>query len=301
MTRQLIFFFSLLMVSCQSNSNAPTKDASLQEATAPVVSDTVPVDIDWKDSIIYHSDPNGVAEIQLSLGHSGAFRFVMDIFPEPMTEEAGSTIISKGKWTAKNNYFALVFEENPPSLDVTFDTSRVNSGFQILDSITLLLDVNTTQLNIWGITCTRQLPEDTIRSPLALTSAVQRYITPENDTVDYQYIDQNCAVLIFPTDEQIDHAKAQLGEEDFYIVADDNAFYMSNFIELMDQLNITTITCEKRQLKFFIQPQSLCMDLDQENIPEESYWNALLFQKDKAPIFVDLVAPDVDAIQLYFQ
>jgi hypothetical protein len=38
-------------------------------------------------------------------------------------------------------------------------------------------------------------------------------------------IDFDCAVLIYPTEEEIDKMKKAYGEDDFYVIADDNNWY----------------------------------------------------------------------------
>lgn len=135
----------------------------------------------------------------------------------------------------------------------------------------------------------------------ATTATILQYITHELDTHKMQQIGENCVVLIFPTDQQITAEKERIGEENFYIVADDNGYYMSNLIDVLDQMKIKTITCEKRILQFIGSSKTYTIDLDKENQPILPYWHAILFQKEKVPQFIELVEPSPEEIAQYFQ
>ncbi len=55
----------------------------------------------------------------------------------------------------------------------------------------------------------------------------------------------DCAILIYPTSEQIDEMKKNEGEEDFYIGADDSNWYQAMAIEKIDSVGIKTIDSKR--------------------------------------------------------
>jgi hypothetical protein len=55
------------------------------------------------------------------------------------------------------------------------------------------------------------------------------------DDTKFELVDFDCAILIYPTDEQIDEMKKEFGE-DFYTIADDNLWYLGQAIGIIDSM-----------------------------------------------------------------
>jgi hypothetical protein len=106
----------------------------------------------------------------------------------------------------------------------------------------------------------------------------QKTIVPP-DTI----ITTPCAIMIEPTSEQIDSLKGG-NEEDFYTIADDNAFYMSGVTKLLDSTKTTTIYREAIGKIIFKLPNDKTIDINLS----EFYWGALLFNGKTEPIKADI-------------
>lgn len=101
------------------------------------------------------------------------------------------------------------------------------------------------------------------------------------DTATAMVVDFDCAVLIYPTDAQVEAMQKEYGEEDFSTVADDAMFYQSMATEKLDSAGIKlVIITKKRYVKFQGASGEWTMDVRKKGFPE---WNLILFSKDKAP------------------
>jgi hypothetical protein len=127
---------------------------------------------------------------------------------------------------------------------------------------------------------------------------VKNYITVDPDESKTETIDFDCAVLIYPTDEQIEEMKRQMGEEDFYIVADDNNSYQGIAISLLDSLNIKMVTAKDRYLKLQGHNGSWTLDIRKENFLS---WNLIFFKRTKEPEVVSTVDLTIDHVKEYFK
>ena len=80
-----------------------------------------------------------------------------------------------------------------------------------------------------------ELIPDTSAVPVNGLYILENYLTNlAVDTSELEIVDYSCAVLVDPTEEQIRVMRAEYGEEDFYIVADDNSWYKGNATKLLD-------------------------------------------------------------------
>ncbi|MDO5971890.1 hypothetical protein Q4Q35_18975 [Flavivirga aquimarina] len=128
------------------------------------------------------------------------------------------------------------------------------------------------------------------------------FVLPDYDTTKTQIIKQNSALLISPTDKQINYLKQKNGEDTFYIVADDNNYYMSNIITLLDSFNIKRCNAKKRSLTFMglIEDYGMHLDSIQQN-SDSIYWSVILFNKKGNPIFLDMIDPDIEKLKYYMK
>jgi hypothetical protein len=127
---------------------------------------------------------------------------------------------------------------------------------------------------------------------------VQSYVTTKVEDSRTETIDFNCAIFIYPTDEQIEEMKKQMGEDDFYIVADDNNWYQGTAIGLIDSLNIKKVTAWERYLTLKGNSNSWTLDIRKENLPA---WNLIFFNRTKEPKVVSTIDLTIDQVKEYFE
>jgi len=128
---------------------------------------------------------------------------------------------------------------------------------------------------------------------------LESYLASEqSDTSKVQTIDFDCAVFIYPTDEQIEELKKTEGEDNFYVGADDSNFYQSQAIQLLDSVGIKTADPEKKQfLKFIGSQNNWTLDIRKKNLPA---WNLIFFKKDKAPQVTPTTMLTLEMVKTYF-
>jgi len=127
---------------------------------------------------------------------------------------------------------------------------------------------------------------------------VQNYLTTKADESRTETIDFDCAILIYPTDEQIEEMKRQMGEDDFYIVADDNNWYQGTAIRLIDSLNIKKFTASERYLILKGINKSWTLDIRKDNSVS---WNLIFFNRTKAPKVISTVDLNIEQVKEYFE
>ena len=118
---------------------------------------------------------------------------------------------------------------------------------------------------------------------------------PPEDTSLYITINEPCAVIFGPDSTYIAEAKERLGEEDFYIVADDNIWYQAQSIGLIDTLGIKKIYPDKRIINFKGEYEDYVMDLTNS----DEGWIILLFNKRGYPFMIDQVGTTLEQYKEY--
>jgi hypothetical protein len=112
------------------------------------------------------------------------------------------------------------------------------------------------------------------------------HIYPNNDTL---YIDSITAVFYIPDTTRIAQQKKLVGEEDFYIGADDYSYYMHMSHEFLDSMKMCIrYSDNKKYLKFISQSTTKVIKLD--TLPE--LWGIYFFDPAKHPIKVDMIEID---------
>ncbi len=124
------------------------------------------------------------------------------------------------------------------------------------------------------------------------------YLVDANpDTAVFQTINKDCAILVYPTEEQFEFMEKEYGE-DFYTIADDNAFYQVQAMEVLDSLGVMTIIVgQKRYLKLIDRRREWTLDIRQSGAPG---WNLILFSLGKRPKVVAAINIDSALIMEYF-
>lgn len=128
---------------------------------------------------------------------------------------------------------------------------------------------------------------------------LESYITKDevNDG-HFEVVDFDCAILIYPTHEQIDEMKKEEGEEDFYIGADDSNWYQAQAIQLMDSVGIKQITATGQFLRLNGKQQTWDLDIRKKNLPA---WNLIFFNTTKEPKIISTVDVTFVEIKKYFE
>lgn len=108
-------------------------------------------------------------------------------------------------------------------------------------------------------------------------------------------IDYSCAIFVSPTAEQIEQMKAEYGEEDYYVGAEDSNFYAFLASKLLDSLDVKTVKLESGSIKLISKGKGASWTLDTSK--KDGYgWNLILFNTSGTPMMtsaVDLTEADI--------
>lgn len=107
---------------------------------------------------------------------------------------------------------------------------------------------------------------------------------PPNTIINFAGI--RCAVFKTPNPSDIAEMKKEYGEEDFYIVADDNLFYQYEAKLYLDSMSIKTINVYDSRYVLYINQDRDTSYLDLK-AKYGKYWNLLFFDPGKEPKIVD--------------
>ena len=119
----------------------------------------------------------------------------------------------------------------------------------------------------------------------------------EPTPVDVQQIDSTCAVLVYPTDEQIKAMQQEKGD-DFMQIADTYSFYQGSAIEMLDSIDVGTISAEKRYLNFKgKKSRAWSLDIRKDGAP---LWNLIFFNVGKEPEIISVTDLSREKIIEYF-
>lgn len=106
------------------------------------------------------------------------------------------------------------------------------------------------------------------------------------DSLYTETIDFDCAILIYPTEEKIERMKSDYGEEDFYIVADDNNWYQEKANEIIDSLGVKRIIVRGKYLRLKGESKTWTLNIRRDNLPS---WNLVFFKRTKEPQVISTV------------
>jgi hypothetical protein len=110
-------------------------------------------------------------------------------------------------------------------------------------------------------------------------------------------INFDCAVLIYPTEEEIEEMIKAYGEDDFYIIADDYNWYQGIAIEMLDSVGIKKATVHGDSLRFEGEGKTWGFDLKRDSL---SGWNVIFFNRKKGPRVISTVDLTTQEIRDYF-
>lgn len=116
-------------------------------------------------------------------------------------------------------------------------------------------------------------------------------------TAEIQLIDSTCAIIVYPTDEQLTALKKEY-PNDFMTLADTYSYYHGSAIEMLDSIDIGTINAEKRYLTFNgKKSKSWKLDIRKDGAPA---WNLIFFNVSKEPQIISATDLSHDRILEYF-
>ena len=118
-------------------------------------------------------------------------------------------------------------------------------------------------------------------SQKAIVEKKSRPVTSKNDYDSL--ITTPCALVLYPTDKQIDSMKKKDGE-DFYTIADDNQFYMANCLEYLDSVKLKTITKDSKGVLAFKTQNNQLYKLKLDTLS----WSVILFNGKTKPYHTDI-------------
>lgn len=127
---------------------------------------------------------------------------------------------------------------------------------------------------------------------------LDNYLTDEiSDTTSVQRVSSDCAILIYPTDDQIDELTRENGEEDFATIADDSNYYQSTAIDQLDSAGVKTVTANRHYVNLVGENKSWLLDIRRKG---GVTWGIILFNKTKQPEIVSAIDLTKERIKQYF-
>src|SRR5687768_13593579 len=113
--------------------------------------------------------------------------------------------------------------------------------------------------------------------------SINTYITAQAEESKTETIDFDCAILIYPTDEQIEEMKKTMGDQEFYAVTEESNWYQGRAFDLLDSLHIKKVTANARYLRLKGLNGVWILDIRKQYLPS---WNLILFKTVKEPKIV---------------
>jgi sugar/nucleoside kinase (ribokinase family) len=108
--------------------------------------------------------------------------------------------------------------------------------------------------------------------------------TPHRDTVT---ITERSALFFSPDSLQIEKAKHEGPEEDFYTAADDYVYYTSEAGMYFDSVKLKSIHIQGEKVLRFVQANGTTTAFDLDTI--QDLWGIYLFDPSKPPRFADIL------------
>jgi hypothetical protein len=107
---------------------------------------------------------------------------------------------------------------------------------------------------------------------------IENYLVSSIPNKDFTIVSENAGVLIGPDSLQIVKMKKEMGEEDFYIVADDNIYYDYEASEFLNQKKFKLVYPKTRYIKFVSKGKEYYFDSKSK---AAAGWTAVLFSPSK--------------------
>lgn len=120
---------------------------------------------------------------------------------------------------------------------------------------------------------------------------------PENDTSLLQVITESVALMITPTEAQVNALEAEYGE-DFYTIADDASYYQAMAGMMIDSLGVNSVNASKPFVQFIGASDTFTLDIRKQGLPE---WNVIFFNTKKSPEVIPAIELTEEKIRTYFE
>lgn len=114
----------------------------------------------------------------------------------------------------------------------------------------------------------------------------------------FEVVEFDCAILVYPTERQIDEMKKETGEDDFYTIADDCQYYQGVAIGIIDSIGIKTITASKQFLRLKGNDKTWDLDIRKKNLPA---WNIIFFKTTKEPKIISTIDLTAEQAKRFFE
>ena len=118
------------------------------------------------------------------------------------------------------------------------------------------------------------------------------------DTASQLTVDFDCAFIIYPTNEQMEEMKKEYGEDDFFTIMDDGNYYQGIAIDLLDSLQVTTVSATKPFVRFIGTDKTWVLNLTRKGRPT---WNLIFFKKNREPKIIGTAGLTADEIKDFFK
>jgi len=106
-----------------------------------------------------------------------------------------------------------------------------------------------------------------------------------------------CAIVVYPSKQQLRMQEKEVGEEDSQTINDDMANFMSNAIEILDRLKVKTVVAKRRFLRIKGQ-EDVLLDIRKDGAPSS---NLILCAASKAPVMRVPIDVDQEFVENYFE
>lgn len=185
----------------------------------------------------------------------------------------------------------------------------MNNAFSLLVLSTCMLlfaceSVNKDGVSNSGLSAmdTSLLETELVNNDSFVKSLVQYKVETAPSSAKVTVIDQPAIVYIRASENQIAKMKEDYGEEDFYTVADDNGFYVSQYSQMLDSLPYSVIRPDTRYLLFKWENESMLIDTEKDGNPTCLCWDYVMFNSREAPKLVDdILLPDRRLVTMFME
>jgi len=129
--------------------------------------------------------------------------------------------------------------------------------------------------------------EKNIQNPIISKTHESNILLTSKNT-DTLVIRSKCALVYEPTEKNIEKRKKEVGEEDFYVGADDFLFYIYESTEFLKSKNVSIVTTEKDKILKFVSNNGRVVIKNLNS--EKEMFGIYLFDPRKEPQKIDITA-----------
>jgi len=141
----------------------------------------------------------------------------------------------------------------------------------------------------WSIAACTPNDKQQQANPSLQNTLLNEGSTQENNlaaNTDTLVVTQNAAVFYEPDSLQMERRKKEVGEENFYIGADDYLFYLNETYEYLEKENLPILLTQNKKYVKFVGADSKATLIKLDTLSE--LWGVFFFDIKKAPQQVDM-------------